>query len=197
MAQADFPRGLQALRNVNGSAPTVQALDCVTTVLYEGALAFMSSTGLVRMCTSSVMSSALAKTIVGVFAQGKAAGAASAEGSLSKVLVYTDPNQLYEIQTDDASVSTVAGSIGAVFPMVSGQANTGNATHVRSNMEIDGSGAAAAPMDNTTNAEIFQCVAIKKAIDDAAASSWRKLVVRITPRANVYVAQHLATDGAI
>lgn len=188
MAQLDFPSGLRALRNVNGSAPRVQVMDCVTTVLYDGALALLSSTGLVSMPTASTMTSALAKKIVGVFAQGKAAGAASCEGSKSKVLVYTDPQQLYEIQSDDATVSTLAKSIGGVFPLVATSANAGNTTTLRSTSEIDGSAVAATVFSNTTNTEFLQCIAIKKVIDDVANASWRKLVVKISPKAHIYEA---------
>jgi hypothetical protein len=162
------------------------ALDCVTTVLYAGALAFQANTGLVGMCSATTISSTLAKNIVGVFAEGKAAGAEAAEGSKSKILVYTDPNQLYEIQSDDDTTSTITGTIGLIFPIVAAAANTGNATLVRSNSEIDGDASAVTAMNNTTNAEILQVLQVKKQIDDTATGSWRKFVVRLVPKAHMH-----------
>ena len=186
MANLDFASGLSAVKNRNGSSPEISILDCVTTVLYEGALAFLSNTGLVGMAPASTITSAQAKDIIGVFAQGKAAGAVSCEGSISKVQVYTDPEQLYVIQSDDNTTASLTSTIGRVFPIVATQAGTGNATHVRSLAELDGSAGAAFSMDSGTNAEILQCIKIHKVIGDTAAGSWRKLVVKIVPKSHIH-----------
>jgi len=186
MANIDFPSGLQAVKNRNGSSSEISILDCVTTVLYAGALAFISSSGLVGMCSATTISSTLAKDIIGVFAEGKAAGAVSCEGSISKVQVYTDPEQLYMIQADTNDVSGLTDTIGRVFPIVAASANTGNATHVRSNSELDASAGASAAFVNTTNAEILHCVKIHKVIGETSAASWRKLVVKLAPVAHIH-----------
>jgi len=186
MANQDFPSGLMAVKNRNGSASEISILDCVTTVLYEGALAFISSTGLVGMCSATTITSTLARDIIGVFAQGKAAGAVSCEGSISKVMVYTDPEQLYVIQSDDDTTASLTSTIGKVFPVVAATANTGNATFLRSNCELDGSHGAAAACLVTTNAEILHCIKIHKVIGDTAAGSWRKLVVKLAPKAHIH-----------
>ncbi len=186
MANQDFPSGLSAVKNRNGSAPEVSILDCVTTVLYEGALAFLSNTGLVGMAPATTITSAHAKDIIGVFAQGKAAGAVSCEGSISKVMVYTDPEQLYVIQSDDDTTASLTSTIGRVFPIVATQASTGNGTHVRSIAELDGSAGAAFAMDNGTNAEILHVIKIHKVIGESASGSWRKLVVKLAPKAHIH-----------
>lgn len=117
MANIDFPSGLRAIKNPNGDAPRVQLMDCVSTVLYKGALALLSSTGLVSLMTSSVISSAMAKRIIGVFVDHKAAGAHSTDGGASKALVYTDPNQLYVIQSDDATLAAITDYVGRNFSL--------------------------------------------------------------------------------
>lgn len=185
MANTDWPSGLQPVRNRNGSHPEIVVMDCVSTVLYEGALAFMSSSGLVGMCSSSVISSTLAKDIVGVFAEAKPASTVGAEGSKSKVRVYIDPEQLYEIQFDDNSVTGVNGIINRVFPILTPAA--GNALN-RSTSELDGSAGAAAACASATAAEIFQPIAIVKGPRNGsdASASWTRVVGKLVPKAHIH-----------
>lgn len=186
MANVDAPSGLRALMNVNGSAPRVRVMDCVTTVIYQGALAFLSSTGLVGMCSSSVITSVLKRDIIGVFADAKAAGAQCAEGSKSKIRVYIDPEQLYVIQTDDNTVSALTDAIGRNFTPLA--VNSGNSTTLQSICEADGdSGAASAA---SSAAQTLLCVGVQKGpgIDALpSATSWTKLIVKIVPSAHVLV----------
>lgn len=183
MANLDFPSGFRVVRNNNGSEPAVRVMDSVSTVIYEGALAFQSATGLVRMCTSSVISSALAKKIVGVFADSKAAGAAGAEGSISKMRVYVDPAQEYSIQLDDASVTGVSGTINRIFPVLA--ANTGNTTTLRSISELDASAGATAAMASASAAEIVQVLAYEKVIGQDVTLANPRVIVRLVPKAHI------------
>jgi hypothetical protein len=185
MANIDFPSGLRPLINRNGSNPEVRVMNCVATVIYEGALAFLSSTGLVGMCSSSVITSVLKRDIVGVFAEGRAAGADGAEGVTNLIRVYTDPEQLYVIQTDDDTVSAVTDAIGRNFTPLA--VNSGNSTTLRSICEIDGNtGAVSAPR---AVAQTLQCVGVQKGPEIDAlplSSSWTKLIVKIVPSAHIY-----------
>lgn len=185
MANVDFPSGLQALRNRNGSMPEIMVMDCVTTVIYEGALAFASSTGLVRMCVSSVMSSTLAKKIVGVFANSKAAGAVGADGNIAKIRVYIDPEQEYLCQFDDGSATSLTSSINRIFSIVG--VNTGNSTTLRSITEIDAStGAVTGLLLTNVNSQILQVMAFEKGINNDYLGSNARVVVKLIPKAHIH-----------
>ena len=183
MANLDFPSGLRVVRNNNGSEPEMRVMDCVSTVIYEGALAFQSATGLVRMCVSSALSSALAKKIVGVFADAKAAGAEGAEGSISKARVYVDPNQLFSCQFDDASVTGISGAINLIFPVVA--VNSGNTTTLRSIIELDASLGVTAAMASASNAEILQILQYEKVIGQDTTLANARVIVRLVPKAHI------------
>lgn len=185
MANVDFPSGFKALRNRNGSFPEIMVMDCVTTVLYDGALAFLSNTGLVQLMTSSVVSSTLAKRIAGVFANGKAAGAVGAEGSKSKIRVYTDPDQLYSIQTSTNALDTITEVIGVNVAVWN--ANGGNSTNVRSITELNGAEVSSVACGSATNAEICQILQVEKGIGNslAASTSWTRFVVRLNGPAHL------------
>jgi len=175
LANRDFPSGLRPLRNQNGSAPMVESLPCVTTVLYEGALLFLSggAVGKVQMYTSSVLiTTGLGLQVIGVAAEPKAAGA-----SKTTVLVYTDPQQLYEIQSDDATVDSNSDALGLNFAVVA--PNAGNATTGRSISELDGNSAGV--VASTSVCRILHVINRKKEIGDAYGANV-KLVVKLNKK---------------
>lgn len=188
MANIDFPSGLRVIANPNGDAPRVQLMDCVSTVLYKGALALLSSTGLVSLMTSSVITSTLAKRIIGVFVEHKAAGAHSTDGGVSKTLVYTDPNQLYVIQSDDATLASPTNYVGRNFPLIG--MSTGS-TLGDSAGEIDGDAGSSA----TTSSVACVVKVIReysgRALDgDLTANG--KFIVQINPKFHL-----LANNGGV
>jgi len=184
MANVDFPSGLSPVRNRNGNAPGITVMDCVTTVLYEGALAFMSTTGLVGLNLSSVLSAVQAKKIVGVFANSKAAGAVGADGSISKIRVYSDPDQEYIGQFDDATAGAITSSIGRIFPVVGVAA--GNSTTLRSIMELDASAGGVVSVVTSVNCSLLQVLAVSKEIGNDLNSANARVICKLVPQAHMH-----------
>ena len=185
MANVDFPSGLRPIRNQGGSSPQVIAMDSVSTVIYEGALAILSSDGTVSMNGADTVSSTDAVDIVGVFVQSKAASADGADGSRSKVLVNIDPEQLYVIQSDDDTLVSAANFVGRNFAVV--EAASGNTTTLRSICELDGSSGASAANTYTTSAEILQVISeySGKRIDGDLTSNGQ-FIVKIVPATHIH-----------
>lgn len=172
MANPDFRSGLSPLRNVNGSFPAVREMTCTTPVIYEGAPLLLSSDGTVAMATTSILTSTLAKRIVGVAQNGKLAGAGR-----TSVNVYVDPDQLWVIQSDDNSLNSIADFIGANFQVLNN--NAGDSGTLRSQMEIDGSSASSTTASSV--AALLQVVDSHIPIDGDLTSNG-KFVVRINPK---------------
>jgi TRAP-type uncharacterized transport system substrate-binding protein len=161
------------IRNQNGNAPVIRSLDCVSTVIYEGALLFMSTTGLVGMASSSIISSTMAKKIVGVAVQPKAAAAANV-----KVLANISPDQVFVMQTDDATVTAITDCVGRNFKLVAPAG--GNSSTLRSICEIDGNTGTSIGTSQTS-AEIVKCIGVYKGLDNTlgAGNTWVALEVVI------------------
>lgn len=184
MPNIDFPSGLRAIRNPNGDYPVAVPMDSVSTVLYKGEPAILSSTGLVGMAGTSIITSAIAKRCIGVFAEYKAAGAAGPDGNIRKALVYADPDQLYVIQSDDSTTSNLTTTIGRNFAVTG--ANTGDSLG-NSIVELDGSTGSSATTSSI--ACLVKVLAVQKNIDNtlAASTSWTDFIVRINPKFHLAV----------
>ena len=182
MANIDFPSGLRPIRNVNGDFPPAESMDSVSTVLYKGQLAILSTTGLVGGPGTSIITSTIAKKCVGVFAEYKAAGAAGPDGSIAKSLVYSDPDQLYVIQSDDSTTSNLTTTIGRNFELTGMNAgdSLGNSTG-----EINGD--TGTSITTSSVAKVVQLVAVQKDINNvlAASTSWTDFVVKINPKFHI------------
>jgi hypothetical protein len=153
-------------------------MDCVTTIIYDNAPLFMSSTGLVGLASSSVLTSTLGKQFVGVAAGGKLAGAGR-----NKINVYTDPEQLYRIQSDDDTLGSATSYVHRNFGLLTPDA--GNSTTVRSIAELDGSSGTSVTTIST-QARILKVVSANTPIDGDL-TSWGKFVVKINPKFHIAV----------
>ncbi len=186
MANRDNPMGLRALRNPNGSHPPVRQYEAVTSVIYEGEVVLLSSTGLATPTTANLASTV--RNILGVAAAYKAL--ASTAGA-KKVQVYVDPDQLYVAQSDDASLDSRTDYIGRNFKLTADA--SGNTTTLQSIAEIDGSSGSSASFVGTSAdaAQPVQIVELFKQLGNAVgttgtASSNADFVVRILPRYHLF-----------
>ncbi len=184
MANRDAPMGMRALRNRNGSHPPVRQYDAVTSVIAEGELVLLSTTGLAYPIGAGYLASA-ADNILGVAAAVKSLKTATqVSAGQSKVQVYVDPDQLYVLQSDDATLATITNYVGRNFALTN--ADNFNSTTGQSIAELDGStGSVSAAVGS--DARPIQVVELHKAIGNAAnvsgtGISWADFVVRITPR---------------
>ena len=133
------PRGLRPIRGEYNAAPKIETyLAKAGDVVGEGQLVCIAATGRVISYTDAL---AVAGNVLGVAAHYVAA-AATATGPVTRELqVYTDPNQLYEIQANDATITNIAACLGAFFDVIAPASQ--NVTLQTSIMELDGSSARA------------------------------------------------------
>lgn len=110
---------------------------------------------------------------------GVAAHFVSRTGTSRKLMVFDDPDTLFEIQVDDSSVTSVGVAIGANFSLLN--FNTYNSTNQRSICEVDGG-----TQSSTVANRAVRCIGISKRIDKSAFTSWTGLVVQIQPTQHVW-----------
>ena len=178
MANIDAPRGLRPIRGEYNSAPKLETfLSKDGDIVGEGQIVCIAATGRVISYTSAL---GVAGNVIGVAAHYVAA-ASTATGPVTRELqVYTDPNQLYEIQADDATITNIAACIGAFFSVVNPVAQ--NVTLETSLMELNGSSAAANVGTGADTITPLRVDSVGKNIQNellAAGTSWTKFNVRI------------------
>jgi hypothetical protein len=172
MANVDAPRGLRAIHGEYNAAPRLETLNVTAAIeIGEGQIVALAATGLIVSYTDAI---ALAGGVIGVAAHYVAAAATDRE-----LQVYTDPNQVYSVQADDATITNVADCVGAFFDVVA--PITINTTLQTSVTELDGSSATANVGTTTADLRPLQCLAVGKSIQNeiGAAISWTKFEVRL------------------
>lgn len=130
MANIDAPVGMRPVKVEYGTAPKIEKFAVTDSVaIYQGAPVCLADTGLIVAYTNTL---AAAGQVVGVASHY--VSAAQADRTL---LVYTDPGQVFEMQSDDATLTAVTDYRGGLFRFVNPAA--GNTTTLQSKAEIDGS----------------------------------------------------------
>lgn len=176
MANRDNPMGLRPLRNVNGDAPRVKLYPTTSAVIFEGELVQINSNGSVLGVTTTVAASSAVKNIVGVALHYKAASAATEE-----VLVHQDfGGELYMIQSDDNTITNVAGCVGSNFAVAG--ANLGSTVTGQSQCELDGNTASSA----STASLILKCVEVSKQIGNSVSGGANVDLVVLINRKNLH-----------
>ena len=126
MANLDAPFGLRPAKSEYGTAPKMEEFAVKASVeIFEGQIVCVDATGEVLDFTTTL---ADAGDVIGV-----ASNYVSAAATRRKCFVYVDTNQLYEMQSDDAT-AIVNGRLYQILTP-----NAGNATTLQSISEIDGS----------------------------------------------------------
>lgn len=133
MANLDAPLGFRPVRNESGNVPKLEPFQVSSGVeIFEGAPVCIDGNGEIVAYTDAL---ALAGKVIGV-----AAHYVSSTQTDRELHVYTDINQEYELQADDATLASKGDSIGRLFRITNPAA--GNATTLQSTAEIDASSGA-------------------------------------------------------
>ena len=176
--------GLRALRDPNGSHMPVRQYAAGTSVIYEGQVVLINTTGV----AVGVGSAALASTVRNIIGVAAAYKALATTVGAKNVQVYHDPNQRYVAQADDASLDSRTDYIARNFQMILPAG--GNTTTLQSIAEIDASTGTSASFVGAT-ARPLQIVDLYKQVGNVAvtggtASSNADFVVRILPRYHLF-----------
>lgn len=176
-SNVDAPRGLRAVRGKSNAAPQLETFEATAAIeIGEGQIVCLAATGLLVSYTDAL---ALAGGVIGVAAHYLAAAAVA--GSAREVQVYTDPDQVYEVQADDSTITDVAGFRGAFFDVLNPISI--NTTLETSLTELDGSSASANVGTSTGNLRPLRCDGIARGIENhlGASISWTKFKVVLAP----------------
>lgn len=181
MANLDAPNGFRAVENgVAGTVPRLRKYTVkASTAIYEGDLVALNSTAQVIAYTTT---DAAAGDLIGV-----AAHPVTSAQTDRNLLVYDDPEQVYEAQSDDNSLTAVADYL---FKFVKPISTTGNTTTLQSKHEIDGSSGTATTGVVATNIAPLQIIGVSGAINNTVNVSFTRYLCKIVGRA------HLRSDVA-
>lgn len=176
MANLDAPRGYRAVSNgIAGTAPRVTKYTAKASLaLGEGDLVALNSTGQVIAYNTT---DAAAGDLIGV-----AAHPISATLSDRSLLVYDDPEQIFEVQADDNSLTVVADYLFKCFKPVIATLNT---TTLQSKHELDGSSGTATSGAAATNVAPIQVVGVSQAVNNTEGVSFTRYLVRIISDAHL------------
>lgn len=130
MANTDAPNGMRAVKAKYGTAPQRRKyLVKASTEIFEGAPVCFNTTGNIVAYTTTL---ALAGQVAGV-----ADEYVSSTRTDRSIFVLDDPEQLFEMQSDDATLTVLTDYQGKLFVFTN--ATTGHSTLLHSKAEIDGS----------------------------------------------------------
>jgi hypothetical protein len=133
MANIDAPLGFCPVRNEHGTVPYVESFQVSSGVeIFQHSPVALDGNGEVVAYTDTL---ALGGQLIGV-----AAHYVSSTQTDREILVYTDVNQEYELQADDATITSKGDSIGRLFRITNAAA--GSSTTLQSTAEIDASSGA-------------------------------------------------------
>lgn len=175
MANLDAPKGFKALQNEAGTAPKLQAFTAKSGVtIYEGTPVSLNTTG--QLVAYSVATSTAAKKGLGVAAHYRVGSSAGP----NTVLVYTDPHQLYEVQSDDNTLTTIGDVVYRNFKATN--LSSGSGTTLQSTAEIDGStGTSVQTITSGTDRRPFKAVGFSRNLQNDNSTSWNKIIVQFNP----------------
>lgn len=174
MANVDAPFGLCPITNPYGTTPRLNEYTVTDSIaVYPNQLVCMTAGKLVSFTTTL----ALAGEVVGV-----CAGHVSTTDTDRKTQVYDDPDQLFAIQSDDASLTALADYQHLLFSIVN--AKSANTTLLHSTSELVGASGTSIPgAFDATGVMPLLCVGKVEATENEIGSgiSWTQFKVKITP----------------
>ena len=169
MANVDAPFGFRALRNKSGgtTVPTNPYVASGTNAVYDGALMYLTDAATVTMWTGTGTGRL---QLIGVSAHQLTASSSSRE-----LLIYDDPAQEFEVQSDDDSLTALTDFLHANLAPITPA--TGNTTTLQSISEIDGS--SATTVNNSTTIRVLRGLRFSGNIGQDTSTSFVNIVVRI------------------
>jgi len=179
MANIDFPAGLRAINNGKaGTAPQVNPYTLkASTAVYEGEPMAMNTTGQVVGWTATPTT---ALRFVGA-----AVHPLTSSTTTQSLLIYDDPDQLYEIQMDDNTVTGPGGFVGANFSFVN--TTGGNTTTLQSIAELDGSTATSG--HTTTVCSPLQGIRVSTDPENDITLANARVIVKIHPLYHLFASE--------
>jgi hypothetical protein len=168
----DAPMGLRAVKGEYNAAPKLEVFEAlVSTTFYEGEPVCIAASGVIVPYTDA---RALEGGVIGVCNHPLSSSATD-----RAMEVYSDPLQVFEIQADDSSISSLAGYRGALFDILN--PTSGNATTLQSIAELDASTASAVIGTNATLLRPLLCLDVSKQVNNVRNVSFTKYLVKFAP----------------
>lgn len=176
MANADNADGFRPTLGAGGSAGhLVREFDVAA-----GYAVVIGKHGLVMMNAGSIERAVAVPGAADEMIVGSAVHDVQATGVARKILVYCDPLQQFEVQTDDGNaITTAAGFVGKSYAIILGSidANTQQSTS-----EIDES-SASGPATTTL---WLHCVGVSPRQGNEVATEFTRVLVQIVPEVHLY-----------
>lgn len=168
MANLDAPMGFNPIRNPHGNTvPSDPYTVTASQAVAPGTIVYLTAAGTVQAYTGTTTGRAQIL--------GAAVGSVSASATDRVVEVANDPNQEFEVQTDDNTVTALTDFIGANFAGTN--LATVNTTLIQSRGEIDASSVTS--VNNTTTIRPFKALRASSAPDDDITLANNGLIVKI------------------
>lgn len=177
MANIDSPNGMRAVRAKYGTAPERQKfLVKASTEIFEGAPVCFNTTGNIVAYTTTL---AIKGMVAGVADEYVAAAQAD-----RSIYVYHDANQLFEMQSDDNSLTALTDYLGKLFTFTN--ATTGHSTLLHSKAEIDGNTGTSVQGTAATNIQPIQIVKESEDIGNAKKILHSRYQVKFIPKVHAF-----------
>lgn len=177
MANIDSPNGLRAVKAKYGAAPQRRKyLVKASTAIYEGAPVCLNTTGNIVAYTTTL---AIAGQVVGV-----ADEYVSTTRTDRSIFVLDDPQQLFEMQSDDATLSLLTDYLGKLVKMTN--ATTGHTTLLHSKAEIDGDSGTSVQGTAATNIVPLMIVGESQSIGNTPKIIHSRYQVKFIPKVHVF-----------
>lgn len=177
MANLDAPLGFSPVKNRLGTTVPVEVFNLVgSDNCAPGTVVYLSDAGVVVPYTGT----ATGRTQL----LGVTLGYVSTSQTDRAVLVTVDPEQEYEVQVDDNSLTALTDMLGANF------AGTNLAvvhtTLIQSRGEIDGN--TGTSINNSTTIRPFKALRFSRTVDDDQTQSFTRIIVKINPTNHILAA---------
>lgn len=172
MANTDRPFGMRAVDNPSGTASKLRPYTVKdTTVIYEGMIVALNSTAEVIGYTTT---DAVAGDLIGVAAHPITSAQTDRE-----LMVYSEPEQLFEIQADGADITASTVYKYNFAPVTNGA--SGNTTTLQSIGEITSASLTSVLGDAATNIMCLQLLGVSRNIQNETGVAYTRYIVRIAP----------------
>ena len=177
MANIDSPNGMRAVKAKYGTVPQRRKyLVKASTEIFEGAPVCLNTTGNIVAYTTTL---AIKGQVVGV-----ADEYVSTTRSDRSIFVFDDPAQLFEMQSDDNTLSLLTDYLGKVFTFTN--ATTGHATLLHSKAEINGDTGTSVLGTLATQIQPIMIEAESGSIGNAKKILHSRYQVRFIPKVHVF-----------
>jgi len=177
MANLNAPKGFVPIADPFGNEiPTHKYDTGATAVIYPGQILYLADTGKVVVWTGTATGRT---SLVGAAVEYK-----GSTDSDRNIAVADSPNQEFEAQLDDNTVTALTDFIGANFQANVTVITSVSAARLLSLASLNG--ASASSVNNSTTIRPFQAIRYREGAENVLAQSYADIVVRIRPENHVF-----------